>query len=110
MSTMKTGAFDLSLHHQPRNLSDRLALGFVKMLRFVADTFFAKRYGHRAVVLETVAAVPGMDAVIQHHLRRSGNREPAMSLGYSRSHNTVTEPQADLRDPTIAPPKSDSFR
>jgi len=31
-----------------------------KFLRLFADTFFAKRYGHRAVVLETVAAVPGM--------------------------------------------------
>ena len=29
-----------------------------KFFRFVADTFFAKRYGHRAVVLETVAGVP----------------------------------------------------
>jgi hypothetical protein len=27
--------------------------------RWFADTFFAKRYGHRAVVLETVAGVPG---------------------------------------------------
>ena len=37
------------------------------MLRFAADTFFAKRYGHRAIVLETVAAVPGMvGATIQH--------------------------------------------
>ena len=69
MSNMKTGAFDPSLHHQPRNLSDRFALGFVKMLRFVADTFFAKRYGHRAVVLETVAAVPGMVGGALQHLR-----------------------------------------
>ena len=37
------------------------------MLRWSADTFFAKRYGHRAIVLETVAAVPGMvGATIQH--------------------------------------------
>lgn len=47
-------------HHPPKSLSDRFALGFTKLLRFGADTFFAKRYGHRAVVLETVAAVPGM--------------------------------------------------
>jgi ubiquinol oxidase len=32
----------------------------VKFLRFLADRFFKKRYGHRAVILETVAAVPGM--------------------------------------------------
>ncbi|NGO91526.1 MAG: oxidase, partial [Halomonas sp.] len=38
-------------------------------LRFFADTFFAKRYGHRAVVLETVAAVPGMVGATLNHLR-----------------------------------------
>ena len=69
MSTHETGAIDFSRHHQPQNLSDRIALGFVKVLRFVADTFFAKRYGHRAVVLETVAAVPGMVGGALQHLR-----------------------------------------
>tara|TARA_Y100000589_G_scaffold249368_1_gene237454 strand:+ start:97 stop:708 length:612 start_codon:yes stop_codon:yes gene_type:complete len=38
-------------------------------LRFLADTFFKKRYGHRAVVLETVAAVPGMVAGMLIHLK-----------------------------------------
>ena len=69
MSTTESGAIDLSRHHQPENLSDRLALAFVKVLRFVADTFFAKRYGHRAIVLETVAAVPGMVGGALQHLR-----------------------------------------
>ena len=69
MSTTESGAIDLSRHHQPQGLSDRLALAFVKVLRFVADTFFAKRYGHRAVVLETVAAVPGMVGGALQHLR-----------------------------------------
>ena len=32
----------------------------MKVLRLFADAFFAKRYGHRAVALENVAAVPGM--------------------------------------------------
>ena len=57
---MSAPIVDLSVHHQPAGLSDRIAYGFTKMLRFCADTFFAKRYGHRAIVLETVAAVPGM--------------------------------------------------
>ena len=48
--------------------SDRFALGFTKLARFVADTFFAKRYGHRAVVLETIAAVPGMVGATINHL------------------------------------------
>ena len=56
-----------AIHHTPHGFSDRFALGFTKLLRFSADTFFAKRYGHRAIVLETVAAVPGMvGATIQH--------------------------------------------
>ncbi len=46
--------------HAPKDLSDRIAYAVTKFLRFYADTFFARRYGHRAVVLETVAAVPGM--------------------------------------------------
>lgn len=41
----------------------------MKFLRFIADTFFAKRYGHRAVVLETVAAVPGMVGGLLQHLK-----------------------------------------
>jgi ubiquinol oxidase len=54
-------------HHAPSGLSDHFALSFTKILRWLADTFFAKRYGHRAIVLETVAAVPGMvGATIQH--------------------------------------------
>ena len=60
---------DLSVHHRPSGLSDRIALGFTKLLRFCADTFFAKRYGHRAIVLETVAAVPGMVGATLTHLK-----------------------------------------
>lgn len=60
---------DLSVHHEPQDLSDRIALGFTKALRFCADTFFAKRYGHRAIVLETVAAVPGMVGATLTHLK-----------------------------------------
>lgn len=56
-------------HHAPRDVSDRIALGFTKALRFIADTFFKKRYGHRAIVLETVAAVPGMVAGAGLHFR-----------------------------------------
>ena len=55
-------------HHKPQNLSDHIALAFTKFLRFLADTFFKKKYGHRAVVLETVAAVPGMVGGMWIHL------------------------------------------
>ncbi len=56
-------------HHAPKGFSDRFALAFVKLLRFFADRFFQKRYGHRAVVLETVAAVPGMVGGLLQHLK-----------------------------------------
>jgi len=60
---------NLYKHHKPKNRSDSIALAFTKFLRFIADTFFRKKYGHRAVVLETVAAVPGMVAGMLTHLR-----------------------------------------
>lgn len=56
-------------HYAPHNFRDRMAYAFVRFLRFFADTFFARRYGHRAVVLETVAAVPGMVGGSLQHLR-----------------------------------------
>lgn len=56
-------------HHEPADLSDRFAYAVTRLLRFFADTFFARRYGHRAVVLETVAAVPGMVGGALQHLR-----------------------------------------
>ena len=60
---------NLEIHHKPENISDRVALAFTKLLRFIADTFFKKKYGHRAVVLETVAAVPGMVGGMLIHLK-----------------------------------------
>ena len=62
-------AVDLDLHHPSRDWSDRVALGITRGLRFLADTFFAKRYGNRAIVLETVAAVPGLVGAALVHLR-----------------------------------------
>ena len=59
----------LDRHQRPDGLSDRVALGIVKFMRVFADAFFAKRYGHRAVVLETVAAVPGMVGGLLQHLK-----------------------------------------
>jgi ubiquinol oxidase len=60
---------DLTTRRPPKTISDRIAFAFTKALRFIADTFFAKRYGHRAVVLETVAAVPGMVGATLQHLK-----------------------------------------
>lgn len=55
--------------HKPANtISDKIAFALVKFFRFFADTFFGKRYGNRAIVLETVAAVPGMVGGALQHL------------------------------------------
>ena len=56
-------------HHVPQGARDRFALRLVKFMRVFADKFFAGRYGHRAVVLETVAAVPGMVGGLLQHLK-----------------------------------------
>lgn len=48
-------------------MRDIVARSMTKFFRLIADTFFAKRYGHRAVVLETVAGVPGMVAGMLLH-------------------------------------------
>ena len=66
----RTVDFDIAIdtHITPKTMSDKVAYSFVRFLRFFADKFFAKRYGHRAVVLETVAAVPGMVGGLLQHL------------------------------------------
>ena len=66
---LDAGSLDLTAHKAPRDIHDRMALRQVKFMRVFADAFFAKRYGHRAVVLETVAAVPGMVGGLLQHLK-----------------------------------------
>lgn len=60
---------NLRSHYTPVGMRDAFALSITKMLRFFADTFFSGRYGHRAVVLETIAAVPGMVGGALQHLK-----------------------------------------
>ncbi|KAG0259095.1 inducible alternative oxidase 2 [Mortierella polycephala] len=60
---------DLGFHREPSNVSDWVAYHVVKSLRIPVDLFFRKKYIHRVVALETVAAVPGMVAGMLRHLR-----------------------------------------
>ena len=57
-------------------MRDWFAKSMTMFFRFFADAFFAKRYDHRAVVLETIAGVPGMVAGMLIHLKslRRGKR------------------------------------
>ena len=57
------------MYGEIKPVTNFVAKSMTKFFRFFADTFFAKRYGHRAVVLETVAGVPGMVAGMLVHLR-----------------------------------------
>lgn len=59
----------MTAHHVPKTISDYIALAVVKAMRVPADLFFARRYGHRAVVLETVAAIPGMVGGALQHMK-----------------------------------------
>lgn len=53
-------SIDLKKHHTPTTFLDKFAYWTVKSLRLPTDIFFQRRYGCRAMMLETVAAVPGM--------------------------------------------------
>ena len=59
-SLLKTGS---------TRISDAFAFSMTRFFRLIADSFFLKRYGHRAVVLETVAGVPGMVAGVWMHFK-----------------------------------------
>ncbi|XP_043719506.1 ubiquinol oxidase, mitochondrial-like [Telopea speciosissima] len=62
-------SIDLTKHHVPKTFLDKFAFRTVKLLRLPTDIFFQRRYGCRAMMLETVAAVPGMVGGMLLHLR-----------------------------------------
>ncbi|XP_073271425.1 ubiquinol oxidase, mitochondrial-like isoform X1 [Primulina huaijiensis] len=62
-------SIDLHKHHVPKKFLDKVAYRTVKLLRIPTDLFFKRRYGCRAMMLETVAAVPGMVGGMLLHLR-----------------------------------------
>ncbi|CAH8303834.1 unnamed protein product [Eruca vesicaria subsp. sativa] len=66
-------SIDLKKHYVPKNVTDKIAYVIVKLLRFPTDIFFQaclyRRYGCRAMMLETVAAVPGMVGGMLLHLK-----------------------------------------
>jgi ubiquinol oxidase len=55
--------------HIPNSFGDRLAKIIVHISARCADILFQNRYGHRAIVLETIAAVPGMVGALMQHLK-----------------------------------------
>ncbi|TPX38359.1 hypothetical protein SmJEL517_g00346 [Synchytrium microbalum] len=55
-------------HRKMVTVGDYVAWGAVRTLRPLSDLFFRNKYVHRAVTLETVAAVPGFVAGMWRHL------------------------------------------
>ena len=56
-------------YYAPRTLRDRIAKILVHLSSLIATFLFKRRYGHRAIVLETIAAVPGMVGGLFQHLK-----------------------------------------
>lgn len=54
---------------EPHGFRDKIARFVVHLSAKCADFLFKTRYGHRAVVLETIAAVPGIVGGLLQHLK-----------------------------------------
>jgi ubiquinol oxidase len=69
ITTLDEGWKEEQPHLEPKTLGDKFAYNVVRGLRVVSDMYFKDRLVHRAMMLETVAAVPGMVCSQLHHLR-----------------------------------------
>jgi ubiquinol oxidase len=56
-------------HYMPKTFGDRIAKSIVHLSSIVATILFGLRYGHRAIVLETIASVPGIVGGLLQHLK-----------------------------------------
>jgi len=57
------------LHQKPNKLSETIAYKITQILKFTLNLFYGTKYAKRAVILETIAAVPGMVAGMFNHLK-----------------------------------------
>ncbi|KAI3658778.1 hypothetical protein MP638_002578 [Amoeboaphelidium occidentale] len=73
LNDLKAIAIQTEFHHTPATTSDKFAFNLVKLLRKPSDLFFSHRYIHRALLLETVAAIPGQVAALLKHLKQLRN-------------------------------------
>ncbi|KAI7862594.1 alternative oxidase-domain-containing protein [Spinellus fusiger] len=64
---------DVKKHREPLGLGDKFAYRFVKVLRTLPDTYFGRDHYMRAVMLETIAAVPGMVGGMLRHMKSLRN-------------------------------------
>lgn len=67
--TPHVNSHDEQYRRIPHTLRDKIAKSIVHFSASCADFMFQNRYGHRAVALETIAAVPGMVGGLLQHLK-----------------------------------------
>lgn len=61
---------DFELKHKATNkISEKIAYKITQCLKFLLNIFYGSKYAKRAVILETIAAVPGMVAGMFNHLK-----------------------------------------
>ena len=56
-------------HYTPNSGSEKIALLVTKLLKKTLNLFYGGKYARRAMLLETIAAVPGMVAGVFNHLK-----------------------------------------
>jgi ubiquinol oxidase len=69
LSKEELESLDKPFHYEPKDMVDKTAYYAMRFLRVFTHAFFRKKYDHHAVVLETVAAVPGIVAAFHRHMR-----------------------------------------
>ncbi|KAL1556917.1 Aldehyde oxidase 3 [Salvia divinorum] len=62
-------SIDVKKHHDAKTLMDKFAYGTVQALKYPTQLFFQRRHICHAMLLETVAAVPGMVGGMMLHLK-----------------------------------------
>lgn len=60
--------FELS-HKPATKISEQVAYKITQILKFTLNIFYGSKYAKRAVILETIAAVPGMVAGMFNHMK-----------------------------------------
>lgn len=56
-------------HKNASTISEHIAYKITQTLKFLLNIFYGSKYAKRAVILETIAAVPGMVAGMFNHLK-----------------------------------------
>lgn len=87
---------DMNWHWPRKGLSDSFAWAVCQGTKLLADRFFQKCYGSRAVMLETIAAVPGMVGSTFNRLNDIRDTVTGRSHDHDRSDTLYEESRNEL--------------